>query len=45
MDWSIKLEGKMNAEQEKCIKLKIKLDNAKEGGAGMAAKIEIAEGC
>ena len=41
MNWSIKWEG--NAEQEMCIKRKIKLDNEKEGGA--ATKVEIAEGC
>ena len=38
-----KLEGQLKAEQEKCIKLKIKLDDEKEGGAEMAAKVENAE--
>ena len=38
-----KLEGQLKAEQEKCIKLKIKLDDEKEGGAEMVAKVENAE--
>ena len=40
-----KLEGQLKAEQEKCIKLKIRLDDEKEGGAEMAAKVENGEGC
>ena len=38
-----KLEGQLKAEQEKCIKLKIKLDDEKESSGEMAAKVETAE--
>ena len=38
-----KLEGQLKAEQEKCIKLKIRLDDEKEGGAEMAAKVDNSE--
>ena len=38
-----KLEGQLKAEQEKGIKLKIKQDDEKEGGAEMAANVENAE--